>query len=144
MRKSLRKADPHTNIDYYAPNNAPDNDRKMKESSFLASQAFIESLRTYPQDEFHYAPESPKPDGVVHYAGNTLTRAHWHGEGAEAGRAGHVPPSSSEHIESDVRMRLGIAPAKDGWNVWCALAAAALWSPRIVPALHTRRHACTG
>ena len=31
-----------------APHGAPDNDRKMKEASWLTSQAFIESLRDYP------------------------------------------------------------------------------------------------
>ena len=35
-------------IDFYAPHGAPDNDRKMKEASWLCSQAFIESLRVYP------------------------------------------------------------------------------------------------
>ena len=39
------QADMHTNIDYLAPNGAPDNDRKMKEASWLTGQAFIESLR---------------------------------------------------------------------------------------------------
>ena len=50
-RVELRGADPHTNIDYFACRAdkygrvAPDNDRNMKEASFLASQAYIESLR---------------------------------------------------------------------------------------------------
>ena len=39
----------HVNIDYMAPNGAPDNDRKMKEASWLTGQAFIESLRYYPK-----------------------------------------------------------------------------------------------
>ena len=48
-RLELRKADMHVNIDYMAPNGAPDNDRKMKEASWLTGQAFIESLRYYPK-----------------------------------------------------------------------------------------------
>ena len=43
------QADMHVNIDYMAPHGAPDNDRKMKEASWLTGQAFIESLRYYPK-----------------------------------------------------------------------------------------------
>ena len=48
-RVELRQADMLANIDYLAPNGAPDNDRRMKESSWLTGQAFIESLRYYPK-----------------------------------------------------------------------------------------------
>ena len=45
------QADMHVNIDYMAPHGAPDNDRKMKEASWLTGQAFIESLRYYPKGQ---------------------------------------------------------------------------------------------
>ena len=54
-RREIRGVDMHTDIDYYAPHGAPDNDRKMKEQSWLCSQAFIESLRVYP-DPFEKRP----------------------------------------------------------------------------------------
>jgi hypothetical protein len=47
-RLEIRGVDILAGIDYYAPHGAPDNDRSMKEGSWLTSQAFIESLRVYP------------------------------------------------------------------------------------------------
>ena len=38
LTRSLPQADMHVNIDYMAPNGAPDNDRKMKEASWLTGQ----------------------------------------------------------------------------------------------------------
>ena len=103
-RNDLRSADMHTNINYYAtsrvPNRAsatgdatytaPDNDRKNKEASWLASQAWFEGLRHYPQ-----GPDAM--DSEAAYSGLT------HGGGEDA-----MP---TEHLETDLRTRLGIAVA---------------------------------
>lgn len=107
-RLNLRGADPHCNIDYYAPNGAPDNDRKMKEASFLSGQAFNESLRYYPRgescnvdrDELAWT-ERETHDSEPTYSGRPTTRATVH---------------STESIESDVRMRLGIAAPEPDWR----------------------------
>ena len=61
-RAELRASDMFSNINYFATTRtartastgdpvygAPDNDRKMKEASWLTGQAFIESLRYYPK-----------------------------------------------------------------------------------------------
>ena len=44
-RAELRKADMHYNIDYYGGHGAPDNDRLVKEASWLSTQSWFESLR---------------------------------------------------------------------------------------------------
>ena len=93
-RLELRKADMHTNIDYLAPNGAPDNDRKMKEASWISSQAWFESLRYYPKGE----EALENDDCEATYSGNT------HGS--------NVP---AEHLENDVRNRCGLAAADPGW-----------------------------
>ena len=134
-RTALRKCDMLSNIDYYAPLGAPDNDRRMKEASFLQGQAFIESLRDYPRDdprgpyseegeELGVVQEEALAEGVGHFTGNTLTRAMHSGEalvtphsGRSLGR-GQVPYNSIEHLENDIRMRLGIARADEEWNNW--------------------------
>ena len=108
-RNDLRSADMHTNINYYAtsrvPNRAsatgdatytaPDNDRKNKEASWLASQAWFEGLRHYPQ-----GPDAM--DSEAAYSGLT------HGGGEDA-----MP---TEHLETDLRTRLGIAVADPDWR----------------------------
>ena len=95
-RLELRKADLHANIDYLAPNGAPDNDRKMKEASWLTGQAFIESLRYYPKGNTAML----NNDCEATYSGCTHSaRTQMH-----------------EHIETDVRVRLGIAPADADWR----------------------------
>jgi len=105
-RNDVRRADMHTNINYYATARhatamsntgdnyytAPDNDRKMKEASWLTSQAWFESLRHYPSG-------ANAIDSEAAYSGLT------HG--------GEVP---SEHLETDVRTRLGIAAADPDWR----------------------------
>jgi len=95
-RLELRKADMHVNIDYMAPNGAPDNDRKMKEASWLTGQAFIESLRYYPK-------------GQTAMDGNDC-------EATYSGCTHSARQVLSEHIETDVRVRLGIAPADTDWR----------------------------
>ena len=97
MRREIRKADITSNIDYYAPNGAPDNDRKMKEASWLCSQAFIESLRSYP-DPFRKSP-IVMPGESIAYDGNT-----------QSARRPHT-----EHVETAMRRRLSIAPVDDEW-----------------------------
>ena len=95
-RLDIRKADIHANIDYLAPNGAPDNDRKAKESSWLVSQAFIEGLRYYPQGQ--QALDSN--DCAATYSGNTHNRSN----------------PALEHLETDLRSRLDIAPADVEWR----------------------------
>ena len=95
-RLDVRKADLHANIDYLAPHGAPDNDRKAKESSWLVSQAFIEGLRYYPTGK--QALDSN--DSVVTYSGNTHSKKQ----------------TVVEHMETDLRARLSIAPADPGWR----------------------------
>ena len=87
----------HTDIDYYAPNGAPDNDRKMKEQSWLCSQAFIESLRVYPDP--HVTRPIALPGESVAFSGNT-----------QSARRPHT-----EHVETAMRRRLSIAPADANW-----------------------------
>ena len=116
-RTMLRALDPYNNIDYIA-GRAPDNDRNMKEASWLASQAFVESLRAYPVK----APttpsarlDSPSKAMIVHedvqnpgilfnrytFSGNTYSRS--------------TPPL--EHVETAVRRRCGIATRDAEWRV---------------------------
>lgn len=90
------QADMHVNIDYMAPHGAPDNDRKMKEASWLTGQAFIESLRYYPK-------------GQTALDGNDC-------ESTYSGCTHSARQVMTEHIETDVRVRLGIAPADQEWR----------------------------
>ena len=92
----IRKADVNANIDYFAPHGAPDNDGKAKESSWLVSQAFIEGLRYYPQGQ--QALDSN--DCAATYSGNTH----------------HKRCHALEHLETDLRSRLDIAPADAEWR----------------------------
>ena len=107
-RNDVRKADMHASINYFATTRvagsgsattdgsymAPDNDQKMKEASFVNSQAWFESLRHYPKG-------ANAIDSEAAYSGWT------HG--------GDVP---TEHLETDVRTRLGIAAADPDWQPW--------------------------
>ena len=96
-RREIRQADISANIDYYAPGGAPDNDRKSKEASWLCSQAFIESLRVYP-DPFEARPIR-LPGESVAFDGNTQSPGRPH----------------TEHEETAMRRRLSIAPADGEW-----------------------------
>lgn len=95
-RLDIRKADIHANIDFMAPNGAPDNDRKAKESSWLVSQAFIEGLRYY-------------PSGQVAIDGNDC-------EATYSGNTHNKRSMVFEHMETDLRSRLDIAPADTEWR----------------------------
>jgi hypothetical protein len=108
----------YANINYLSPNGAPDNDRKMKESSFLASQAYVESLRFYPQDDATkrtHSTTSPKSSAETLASPQSTTRgksADWtHYSGMTSSRSRTV-----EHIETSVRMRLGIASSESDWR----------------------------
>ena len=90
------QADLHANIDYLAPHGAPDNDRKAKESSWLVSQAFIEGLRYY-------------PTGQAALDGNDC-------EATYSGNTHHKNQAFFEHMETDLRSRLDIAPADTEWR----------------------------
>ena len=108
-RNELRGADMFSNINYFAtsrvPNavsrvgdavyGAPDNDRRMKEASWISSQAWFESLRYYPKGR----EAADNDDCEATFSGNT------HGS--------KVP---AEHLENDVRNRVGIAAADPGWT----------------------------
>jgi len=97
-RREIRSVDMHTDIDYYSPHGAPDNDGKMKEASWLCSQAFIESLRVYPN------PKEQRPIALpgesISFSGNT-----------QSARRPHT-----EHVETAMRRRLSIAPMDAGWQ----------------------------
>lgn len=71
---------------------APDNDRLVKEASWLSTQSWFESLRYYPKGE-------DADDDEVAYSGMT-----------------HGMSAPSEHLETDVRTRLGIAKADSDWS----------------------------
>jgi len=90
-RAELRKADMFQNIDYYGGYGAPDNDRLVKEASFLSTQSWFESLRYYPKGE-------DADDDEACYSGLT-----------------HGMAAPTEHLETDVRTRLGIAKADTDW-----------------------------
>ena len=142
-RREIRRYDVAANIDYHAPRGAPDNDRRMKEATYLPCQAYAESLRVYPEPgasggdgmksddgthqvypepgasggpvaaEGHASGRPPlppsslaalaraPPPGANHYSGSTLSM--------------HATPSS-EPIESNVRLRLGLAPPELEWR----------------------------
>lgn len=95
-RLEIRKSDLHANIDYLAPHGAPDNDRKMKESSWLVSQAFIEGLRYYPSGKTSI----DSNDCESTYSGNTHSKKTY----------------IVEQMESDLRARLDIAPPNPDWR----------------------------
>lgn len=71
---------------------APDNDRLVKEASWLSTQSWFESLRYYPKGE-------DADDDEAAYSGMT-----------------HGMSAPSEHLETDVRTRLGIAKADSDWS----------------------------
>ncbi len=96
-RAELRDTDMFTNILYFSPGGAPDNDRKMKEASWMSSQAWFESLRYYPRG----AEAAKNDDCEITFSGNT--------HGAD------VP---AEHLENDVRNRVGVACADPDWSAY--------------------------
>ena len=96
-RREIRSVDMHTDVDYFAAGGAPDNDRTSKESSWLCSQAFIESLRVYP-DPYNLRPIK-LPGEAIAFSGNT-----------QSARRPHV-----EHLETGMRRRLDIAPQDQEW-----------------------------
>ena len=96
-RSELRQTDMFTNINYFSPGGAPDNDRKMKEASWMSSQAWFESLRYYPRG----AEAAANDDCEATFSGNTH---------------GAVVPS--EHLENDVRNRVGVACADPAWSAY--------------------------
>ena len=73
---------------------APDNDRKMKEASWISSQAWFEALRYYPKGE----EAIENQDCEATFSGNT-----------------HGASVPTEHIQTDVRNRVGIAAADPDW-----------------------------
>ena len=105
-RNDVRKADLHNSINYYATArvmnkvastgdpvyDAPDNDRKMNPASYVNSQAWFESLRHYPKG-------ANAMDSEAAYSGLT-----------------HGPDVPTEHLETDVRTRMGIAVADPAWR----------------------------
>ena len=94
-RKDIRGADMVSNIDFIsAKPGSTENECKVKEASWVPSQAWFESLRYYPsRDEAIMNDESYNT-----YSGNT------HGARKPA------------HIEMNVRTRLGLAPADPEWT----------------------------
>ena len=112
-----RQLDPHSNINYYATNRqggrygAPDNDQKLGTGALLASQAFFESLR------HGLNPDTPSPRGAgwSTFRGQTSTRGMWQGT-TSPGRTSRSSRDKVEHIEDDVRTRLGIEPARADWT----------------------------
>jgi len=116
-RIELRKFDPYSNIDYVAGNRdgvaAPDNDRRMKESSWLTSQAFVESLRAYPPKTPPNGSRSQSPlKAGIHQA---MDGAMLFSRYAFSGNT-HSPANPPlEHLETAVRRRCGIASADPGW-----------------------------
>ena len=109
-RVEMWMTDPHSNVDFLAPHGAPDNDRRLKEASWMPALSFMESLRQYGQT----------PLGICRYEGNTNT-SHYGSNSADGGE----PSGQPQHIESNLRMRLGIAPAEEVWKPrqlqqeWC-------------------------
>jgi len=138
-RNELRLLDPHANILYYAPCGGPDNDRKMKEASFLPSQAYFESLRHYPVEGVSHDGEGSACGSARHSARYSARHSDRHsaqlaaGPGSPAANTPALTParevcysghtlsarssnSSSDHIEADVRMRLGLACPEHEWR----------------------------
>jgi len=91
----------NANIDYLAPNGAPDNDRKSKERGLLTSQAFVESLRYYPSR----AEGDLNRDCEVAYSGRTHTA-----------RQSMAARERWEELEDDVRRRIGLLPSEEQWR----------------------------
>jgi hypothetical protein len=113
-RKDIREADMVSNIDFIvAKPGATRNVNNTKEASWVPSQAWFESLRYYPTAE-----EAMRHDESSHtYSG--LTHA----------------SERSMHLETNVRTRLGLAPADPDWTpsqlplVWAPNVGQRLGSP---------------
>ena len=142
-RREIRRYDVTANIDFHAPRGAPDNDRRMKEATYLPCQAYAESLRVYPE------PGASGGDGMKSDDGTHQVYPEPGASGGPVAAEGHasgrppLPPSSlaalarapppganhysgstlsmrstpsSEPIESNVRLRLGLAPPELEWR----------------------------
>ena len=115
-RTMLRQFDPYSNIDYIAAG-APDNDRSLKEASWLASQAFIESLRAYPYTPSPSRARAKSPPKVLALSddagsGSTLFSRYTFSGNTYSSKS---PPL--EHIETSVRRRCGIATQDAEWRM---------------------------
>jgi len=125
-RTMLRSLDPYTNIDYIAAG-APDNDRNMKEASWLASQAFVESLRSYPQSSYSYGgSRSGSPTKKSNGPREVMTMAlmdegtngsHLFSRYTFSGNTYSSDSPPQEHIETAVRRRCGIATSDAEWRM---------------------------
>ena len=94
-RKDMRSADMISNIDFVSARQGQrESICKVKESSWVPSQAWFEQLRYYPTRE----QELRHGDSRITYSGNT------HGR------------NTGEHMEFDVRTRLGIGDADREWT----------------------------
>ena len=94
-RVELRSFDPHASIDHLVPTHtrgAKEAVPLSKAQGFLTSQAYVEKLRCY---------EDEALDGVGFYDGNTMNAS---------------TKLSVDHIEHDVRLRMGIAQARVAWR----------------------------
>jgi len=150
-RNDVRKADLHADIDYFATQRdpsgvtgstgdpvftAPNNDQKNKEASWLASQAWFESLRHYPRGAtavdseaaysglthgkdvpstaLHQTPSAPPTLIVtIRCMPSALVEPH---PTPSPVLSGTVP--TAEHLETDVRTRLGLAEGDPDWKPW--------------------------
>mmetsp|Transcript_2967 Transcript_2967/g.7862 ORF Transcript_2967/g.7862 Transcript_2967/m.7862 type:complete len:387 (+) Transcript_2967:66-1226(+) len=152
-RAQLRSLDPYSNIDYIA-GSAPDNDRNMKEASWLASQAFVESLRSYPVSPVKSPPrakQSPSKTIVMHDdagSGATLFSRY-----TFSGNTYPVTAPAQEHIETAVRRRCGIATSDAEWRaaqlprVWTSTRTLTKhdWGPfELVPSYRSPNHPTSG
>ena len=95
-RKDIRECDMISNIDWVtAKPGAFQNDCTVKESGWVPSQAWFESLRYYPTEEAALL----NGENVATFSGNT-----------------HTPDQDVDHLETSVRARLGIANAETEWK----------------------------
>ena len=150
---SSSQADMHVNIDYMAPNGAPDNDRKMKEASWLTGQVRGRPALPHASRAAHLAsPRVPLASRASRLACLSASRAsrsltprasrcqrvvfpvqafieslRYYPKGTQAlenndceatysGCTHSARQVVAEHIETDVRVRLGIAPADQEWR----------------------------
>jgi len=96
-RAELHQNTPLFNYSFNAPKGAPEK-LKEKESSWLTSQAFFDSLRHYPGGAMETCHQPPCND--PRFSGNT------HASRWEPG----------EHLDTGTRARVGMNAARDGWE----------------------------
>ena len=96
-RRDIRQADMVSNIDWVARRIPTDTESecKVKEASWVPSQAWFESLRYYPSGKDAIR----DGDSELTFSGNT-----------------HSTKSRPLHLETDVRTRLGLASADPEWT----------------------------